>query len=112
MTSTEERLLPAYPAAHGNIDGQDDDIGFGVWYAGRATPECEVEYKHVLELAQVWQDRNVEGYRQDYNAGYSKLLDTLGDEAVLLPDVHLEVCAGPGYGAMCWCRCLASGWRP
>ena len=61
MTSTEERLLRAYLSAHGGIYGQDDDIGFGVWYAGRATPEGEVDYKHVLELAQVWQGRYVEG---------------------------------------------------
>ena len=49
MTSTEERLPRAYPAAHGDIDGQDDDAGFGVWYAGRATPEGQVDYKHALE---------------------------------------------------------------
>ena len=49
MTNTEERLLPAYPAAHGDIYGQDDDAGFGVWKAVHATPELEVEYKHVLE---------------------------------------------------------------
>ena len=61
MTSTEERLMRAYLAAHGDIDGQDDDTGFGVWYADRATPVGEVEYKHVLELAQVWQDRYVAG---------------------------------------------------
>ena len=61
MTSTEERLLRAYPAAHGDIYGQDDDIGFGVSHASRATTEGEVECKHVLGLAQVWQDRNVEG---------------------------------------------------
>ena len=59
MTSTEERLLRAYLAAHGDIYGQGDDIGFGVWYAGCATPEGEVECKHVLELVQVWQDRYV-----------------------------------------------------
>ena len=53
MTSTEERLLRAHLSAHGGIDCQGDDIGLGVWYAGRATPEGEVEYKHVLELAQV-----------------------------------------------------------
>ena len=63
MTSKEEQVLRAYPAAHGDIDGQGDDIGFGVWCAGRATPEGEIEYKHVLELVQVWQDRYVEGYR-------------------------------------------------
>ena len=67
MTSTEERLPRAYPAAHGDIDGQNDDAGFGVWYAGRAAPEGEVEYKHVLERALVWQDRNVEGYRQGHH---------------------------------------------
>ena len=61
MTSTEERLPRAYPAAHGDIDGHDDDIGFGVWYDGGATPEGEVECKHVLELAQVSQDRYVAG---------------------------------------------------
>ena len=113
--NAEERLLRTYPAAHGDIDGQDDDIGFGVWYAGRATPEGEVEYKHVLELGQVWQDRYVEGYRQGYDAGYSNLLLILlvylGDEAVLLPDVHLEDCAGTGYGATCMCWCHAWGWR-
>ena len=43
MTSTEARLLRAYPAAHGDIIGQDDDAGFSVWYASRATPEGEVE---------------------------------------------------------------------
>ena len=112
MTSTEERLLRAYLAAHGDIDGHDDDIGFGVWYADRATPECEVECKHVLELGQVWQDRCVEGYRQAYNVGYSKLLDTLGDETVLLPAVHLEDCAGPGCGATCLCWCHTWEWRP
>ena len=53
MTSTEERLRRAYVAAHGDIYGHDDDIGFGVWYAGGATPEGEAEYKHVLELAQM-----------------------------------------------------------
>ena len=110
--NAEERLLRTDPAAHGDIYGQDDDIGFGVWYAGRATPEGEVEYKHVLELAQAWQDPYVEGYRQGYNAGYSKLLDTLGDETVLLPDVHLEGCAGTGCGATCLCRCHAREWRP
>ena len=59
MTSTEERLLRAYLEAHGDIDGQGDDIGFGVWCAGRATPVGEAEYKHVLDLVQVWQGRNV-----------------------------------------------------
>ena len=113
MTSTEEQLLRTYPATHGDIDGQGDDIrGFGVWYAGRATPECEVECKHVLETAQVWQDRYVEGYRQGYNVGFTKLLDTLGDETVLLPAVHLEDCAGPGCGATCLCWRQAWGWRP
>ena len=112
MTSTEERLRRAYLAAHGDIDGQDDDAGFGVWYAGRATPECEVKYKHLLEMAQVWQDRYVEGYRQGYNGGFTKLLDTLGDETVLLPAVHLEDCAGPGCGATCLCWCHAWEWRP
>ena len=110
--NAEERLLRTDLAAHGDIEGQDDDTGFGVWYAGRATPEGEVEYKHVLELAQVWQDRYVEEYRQGYNVGYSKLLDTLGDEAILLPDVHLKDCAGPGCGGTCLCRCHAWGWRP
>ena len=57
MTSKEEQVLRAYPAAHGDIDGQGDDIGFGVWCAGRAIPVGEAEYKHVLELVQVWQDR-------------------------------------------------------
>ena len=57
MACTEERLLRAYLAAHGDIDGHDDDIGFGVWYTGRATPEGKVECKHVLELAGMWQDR-------------------------------------------------------
>ena len=61
MTSTQERLLRAYAAVHGDIDDHDDYVGFGVWHAGRATPEGEVEYKHLLELAQVWQDRYVEG---------------------------------------------------
>ena len=49
MKSTQERLLRAYPAAHGYVDGPDDDIGFGVWHAGRATPEGE--NWHVPELA-------------------------------------------------------------
>ena len=57
MTSTEERLRRAYLAAHGDIIDQDDDAGFGVSYAGRATPEGQVDYKHALELAQVWQNR-------------------------------------------------------
>ena len=57
--NAEERLLRTDPAAHGDIYGQDDDASFGVSYADRATPEDEVEYKHVLELAQVWQDRYV-----------------------------------------------------
>ena len=106
--NAEERLLRTDPAAHGDIYGQDDDASFGVWYAGRATPEGEVEYKHVLELAQVWQDQE---YRPGYNVGYLKLLDTLGGEAVLLPDVHLEYCAGPGCGATCMCWSHAWGWR-
>ena len=54
----------------------------------------------------------MEGYRQGYNVGYSKLLDTLGDEAVLLPDVHLVDCAGPECGATCLCWCLALEWVP
>ena len=54
----------------------------------------------------------MDGYRLGYNVGYSELPDTLGDEAVLLPDVHLEDCAGPECGAMCWCWCLAWEWRP
>ena len=83
------------------------DAGYGVWYADRATPEGEVKYNHVLELAQVWQDRYVGRYCQGYNAGYPKLLDTSGNEAVLLPDVHLEGCAGPGFGATCLCWCFA-----
>ena len=70
------------------------------------------KYKHDLNLAQVWQDWYVEGYRQAYNTGYSKLLDTLGDETVLLPDVHLEDCASPGCGATCLCWCHAWEWRP
>ena len=49
MTSTEEQLLRAYPVAHGDIDSEDDDAGFGVWKAVHATRELEVEYKHVLE---------------------------------------------------------------
>ena len=95
MTSTEERLLRAYPAAHGDIDGQDDDTGFGVSYAGRATPKGEVEYKHVLQLAQVTQDRYVRippGVRCRLHEAHGHH----GDETVLLPDVHLENCAGPG----------------
>ena len=71
-----------------------------------------MECKHVLELAQVWQDRYVEAYRQGYNAGYTKLLDVMVDEAVPLPDVHLEDCAGPGWGATCLCWCHAWEWRP
>ena len=110
--NAEERLLRTYPAAHGDIYDQDEDAQAGVWYAGRATPEGEVEYKHVLELAQMWQDRYVEGYHQAYNAGFTKLLDTLGDEVVLLPDVHLEDCAGTGCGATCLCWGHAWGWRP
>ena len=47
MTSTEEQLLRGYPAAHGDIIGHDDDTGFGVSYAGRATPKGKVEYKHI-----------------------------------------------------------------
>ena len=111
MTSTEEQLLPAYPAAHGDINGHDDDIGFGVWYAARPTPEGEVEYKHALELAQVWQDRYVEEYRHGYDAVYTKLLDVMGDEAVLLLDVHLEDCA-PWCETTCLCWCHAWEWRP
>ena len=104
--------MRAYLAAQGDIDGQDDDADFSVWYAGRATPEGEVEHRRVLKLAQVWQDRYVAGYRQGYNAGYTKLLDTLGDEQVLLPVVHLEDSAGPGCGATCLCWCHAWEWRP
>ena len=103
--------MRGYPAAHGDIIGHDDDTGFGVSYAGRATPECEVEYKHVLELAQMWHDRYVGRYRQGYNAGYSKLLDVMGDETVLLPAVHLVDGAGPGCGATCLGWCHAWGWR-
>ena len=112
MTSTQERLLRAYSAVDGDIDDHDDYVGFGVWHASRATPEGEVEYKHLLELAQVWQDRYVEGFRHGYNVGYTKLLDTLGDEAVLLPDVHLDDCASLDCRSRCLCWCHAREWRP
>ena len=49
MKSTEERLPRAYLAAHGDIYGQYDDIGFQTWYTCRESPEGEVEYKHVLD---------------------------------------------------------------
>ena len=39
MTSTQERLLKAYAAVYGDIERHEYDIGFGVWYAGLATPE-------------------------------------------------------------------------
>ena len=110
-SSAEEWLLRTYPAAHGDIDGHCDDIGFGVWYASLATPEGEVQYKHVLELGQVWRDRYAEGYRQGYDASYSKLLDTLGGGVVLVPNVHLEDCAGPGRRSTSMCWCHAWGWR-
>ena len=54
----------------------------------------------------------MEEYRQGYDAGYSKLLDVMGDEAALLPGVHLEDCAGPGCGATCLCWSHAWEWRP
>ena len=75
MTSTEERLLRAYPAAHGDIYGQDDDAGFGVWYAGGVTPEGKVKCKHVLELVQVWQDRYVAGLPPELQC---RLLEAVG----------------------------------
>ena len=54
MTSTQERLLKAYAAVYGDIDGHDDDVGFGVWYADHTTPNGEVEY-NILEVGQVRQ---------------------------------------------------------
>ena len=53
----------------------------------------------------------MEGFSQGHNVGYSKLLDTLGNEAVLLPDVHMEDCAGPGYGVtrLCWFTPMSGG---
>ena len=98
MTSTEERLLRTYLEAHGDIYGQDDDAGFGVSYAGRATPEGAVKYKHVPELAQVWQDRYVAGLPPGLQCRLHEPAGCLGRWAVPLPDVHLEDCPGPGAG--------------
>ena len=99
MKSTQERLLRAYAAVHGDIDDHDDYVGFGVWKAVHATPELEVEY-NILEVAQVRQGRYVERYRRGYDTRYSELPETLDDETVPLPDVHLEDCAGPEFGAI------------
>ena len=49
---------------------------------------------------------------EGYDAGHSKLLDVMVDEAVLLPAVHPEVCAGLGCVATCLCWCHAWEWRP
>ena len=36
----------------------------------------------------------------------------MGDETVPLPDVHLEDCAGPGYGETFLCWCHPWEWQP
>ena len=69
MTHAEEKLLRDYLADTGELDGPDDDPGFGVWYAGRGDgPEGEAEYKRTLELAQVWQCRYAAGFADGLEA--------------------------------------------
>ena len=60
-----------------------------------------------METAHIWQDRYTIGWRQGCNEGYSRAMEDVAAEAVLLPGHHLEDCAGPGCGWSCTCGCHA-----
>ena len=107
MTGEEERLLREFLTNLGELQDIGDDQSFEDWYAHRwESQEEDNRYKQALETAHIWQDRYTIGWRQGYNEGYSRALEDEAAEPALLPDHHLEDCAGPGCGATCssWCH--------